>query len=50
MGKTKKTLGKISQNIKRQIAELEAKARRDPLKKNVALHDELKKLKKKLQD
>ncbi len=48
MGKTKKDLNKQMQSIKKRIAELEDKARKDPLKKNKALHEELAKLKKKL--
>jgi len=50
MGKSKKDLGKLLQNIKRRIAELEQKARMDPLKKNPAVHDELAKLRKKLEE
>lgn len=50
MGKSKKDLGKLLQNIKKRIAELEEKARYDPLKKNPALHEELAKLKKKLEE
>ena len=48
MGKSKKDLGKQFQNIKKRIAELEEKARLDPIKKNPAIHEELDKLKKKL--
>jgi len=49
MGKSKKDLGKQTQNLKRKIAELEEKVRMDPLKRNPAIHDELAKLKKKLE-
>jgi len=48
MGKTKKDLSKQNQNIKRKIVELEEKARKDPLKKNKAVHEELEQLRKKL--
>ena len=48
MGKTKKSLCKQNQNLKRKIEELEEKARKDPLKKNKALHEELADLKRKL--
>ena len=50
MAKSKKDLGRKLQNIKRRIEELEPNARDDPLKKNHALHEELDKLKKKLQE
>ncbi|MDD2655369.1 MAG: hypothetical protein PHQ80_01745 [Candidatus ainarchaeum sp.] len=50
MGKSKKDLGKQLQNIKKRIQELEAKAKYDPLRKNPALHDELAKLKKKVEE
>lgn len=45
---SKKDLSRKLANIKAKIAELEEKARMDPLKKNHALHDELALLKKKL--
>ena len=48
MGKSKKDLNKQVQNIKKRISELEEKARMDPLKRNIAIHDELEKLKKKI--
>lgn len=50
MGKSKKDLSRQSQNLKHRIAELEGKVKFDPLKKNPALHEELEKLKKKLQE
>jgi len=50
MGKSKKDLGKQVQNIKHKIAELEAKVKLDPLKRNPAIHEELAKLKKKLEE
>jgi hypothetical protein len=48
MGMTKRDLVKQVQNIKKRIAELEAKARMDPLRKHPEIHEELEKLKKKL--
>ena len=48
MGLSKKDLGRKKANIKARIAELEKKARMDPLKKNKAVHEELDQLKKKL--
>ena len=48
MGKTKKGLSKQISSIKKRIEELEEKARKDPLKKQPAIHEELAKLKKKL--
>ena len=48
MGKTKKDLNKQVQNLKKKIAELEEKAKKDPLKKHPEIHEELAKLKKKL--
>jgi len=48
MGMSKKDLLRHTQNLRKKIEELEAKARMDPLRKNLALHDELDKLKKKL--
>jgi hypothetical protein len=48
MGMSKKDLLRHTQNLRKKIEELEAKARMDPLRKNIALHDELDKLKKKL--
>ncbi|MEM0372468.1 MAG: hypothetical protein QXO69_01340 [archaeon] len=49
MGKTKKDLGKQLQGLKRKIEDLEEKARKDPLKKNPAIHEELALLKRKLE-
>jgi hypothetical protein len=48
MGMSKKDLSRKKANIKARIAELEEKARMDPLKRNRAVHDELDQLKKKL--
>lgn len=48
MGKTKKGLNKQVQGMKRKIEELEEKVRKDPLKKNPSIHQELAELKKKL--
>ncbi len=48
MGLSKKDLGRKKANIKARIAELEKKARMDPLKRNRAVHEELDQLKKKL--
>ena len=48
MGKSKKDLGRQMQSIKNKIQELEEKAKYDPLKRNLAVHEELEKLKKKL--
>lgn len=48
MGKTKKQLGQMRINIKNRITILEEVARKDPLKKNKAVHEELEKLKKDL--
>lgn len=48
MGKTKKGLNKQIQGMKRRIVELEEKVKKDPLKKHPELHEELEKLKKKL--
>jgi hypothetical protein len=48
MGMSKKELSRKKANIKNRIAELEEKARMDPLKRNRAVHDELEQLKKKL--
>lgn len=48
MGLTKRDLDKKKANMRTRIAELEAKARMDPLQKNRALHEELAELKKKM--
>lgn len=50
MGKSKKDLSRMKANLKAKLAELEAKARKDPLKKNKALHEELASIRKKLED
>lgn len=50
MGKTKKDLSKQRQGIKKRIEELEEKARKDPLKKNPVIHEELAELKRKLME
>ena len=43
---SKKDLTRKTANTKARIAELEVLARRDPLKRNPQLHEELEKLKK----
>ncbi len=48
MGMSTKDLSRKHANMKVKIAELEVKARMDPLKKHPEVHDELAKLKKKL--
>jgi len=48
MGMSKKDMARRHSNLKSKLAELEEKARMDPLKKNKALHDEIAQLKKKL--
>ena len=50
MGLSKRDLGKKKANIRTRIAELEGKARMDPLHKNKALHEELAELRKKLEE
>lgn len=50
MGLSKKDIGRKHQNLKRMIADLEAKARMDPAKKHPEIHEELAKLKKKLEE
>lgn len=50
MAKSKKDLGRKKQNIKRRIDELEPKVKMDPLMKNKAIHEELAKLKKELEE
>lgn len=50
MGMSKKDLSRKKANIKARIAELEPKARMDPLRKNRALHEELEDLKRKLSE
>lgn len=48
MGMSKKDLSRKHANMKQRIAELEQKARMDPLRKHPEIHDELGKLKKQL--
>ncbi|MBI5227722.1 hypothetical protein HY988_04000 [Candidatus Micrarchaeota archaeon] len=48
MGLSKKDLSRKKANIRARMAELEAKARLDPARKNRAVHDELDLLRKKL--
>ena len=50
MGLSKRDLGKKKANMRARVAELEGKARMDPLHKNKALHAELAELKKKLSE
>lgn len=50
MGKTKRDLLKQVQNIRKRVQELEAKVRMDPLRKHPEIHEELEKMKKKLQE
>ncbi|VVC03508.1 Uncharacterised protein [Candidatus Burarchaeum australiense] len=49
MGMSKKDLNRKTGNLKIRIAELEQKARMDPLKKHPEIHDELAKMKKALE-
>jgi hypothetical protein len=48
MGMSKKDLARGKQNLKAKLAELEPKARMDPLHKNRELHEEIEHIKKKL--
>lgn len=48
MGMSKKDLSRKHANLKLRIAELEQKARMDPLKKHPEVHEEIGKLKKQL--
>jgi len=48
MGMSKSDLQHKASNLKRKLAELEEKARDDPLKKNWKLHEEIAEIKKKL--
>ena len=48
MGMSKKDLSRRKANIKARLDELEKKAKMDPLKRNVALHQEIDDLKKKM--
>ncbi|MEM3369770.1 MAG: hypothetical protein QW783_04090 [Candidatus Micrarchaeia archaeon] len=50
MGLSKKDIERKHQSLKRRIAELEQQARLDPAKKHPEIHDELAKLKKKLEE
>jgi hypothetical protein len=50
MGLSKKDIGRKRQNLKRRIAELEARVRLDPAKKHPEIHEELAKLKKELEE
>ncbi len=47
---SKKDLSRKKANLKARLEELEKKARMDPLKRNVQLHDEIAQLKKKLEE
>lgn len=49
MGISKKQYGRERTKVKAKIAQLEIDCRRDPLKKNKAIHEELAKLKKDLE-
>ncbi len=49
MGKSKKDLSKMKANIKARIAALEPLVKRDPLRKNPKIHEELAKLRKDLE-
>ncbi len=48
MGMSKKDLSRKHANLQVKIAELEARARMDPIKKHPELHEELARLKKDL--
>jgi hypothetical protein len=48
MGMSKKDLSRKHANMKAKIAELEQKARNDPLKRHPEIHEELARLKKDL--
>lgn len=50
MGMSKKDLSRKKANIKARIAELEPKARMDPLKRHPEIHEELTKLRKDLEE
>jgi len=47
---SKKDLSRRKANIKAKLEELEKKAKMDPLKKNIFLHEEIAQLKKKLEE
>lgn len=48
MGMSKKDLSRQKSNLKAKLAELEPKAKMDPLKRNRALHEEVEHIRKKL--
>lgn len=48
MGLSKKDISRKKANLKARLADLEKKAKMDPLRRNTALHDEIAELKKKL--
>jgi hypothetical protein len=48
MGKTKRDLLKMKSTLKARLERLEAEARKDPLKRNFKLHQELAEVKKQL--
>ncbi len=48
MGMSKKDIGRRKATLKTRLEELEKKARMDPLKRDVALHEELADTKRKL--
>ena len=48
MGLSKKDMARKKANLKSKLAELEKKAKMDPLKRDKALHEEIEALKKKL--
>ncbi|MBN1169688.1 hypothetical protein JXA56_01565 [Candidatus Micrarchaeota archaeon] len=48
MGLSKKDLSRKKANLKSRLAELEKKAKSDPLKKDKRLHEEIADLKKKI--
>lgn len=50
MGKSKKDLAKMKANIKARIAALEPLVKRDPLRKNPKIHEELARLRKDLEE
>lgn len=49
MGLSKKDLARKKANLKTKLAELENKARMDPLKRDKKLHEEIAELKKKIE-
>lgn len=49
MGLSKKDLARKKSNLKTKLAELEEKAKMDPLKRDRKLHEEIAELKKKLE-